>query len=403
MSNEALQSPAYNDLPQLESPTRALVGTEGNESFSCIKIGFFLWSLEALGGSERVVYDIARKLNRQFFTPVIISHKDGHVRKLYENAGIPVFIVPKKSALDLNCVITLRRLLFREKIELVNAHHLAPLLDSFAATRFSGVKVIYTEHSVWQIQALNPLLRAIFTFVARRVDASVAISRQLFDYYRKEMPYLNGKAHLVVNGIDIELFGKSDRNHTRQDLGLPEDAKIVGIVANLRPEKNHKLLVSAFSQLAQEEKRAHLLVIGLDCMDGEIQSFAKQKYGSDRIHFLGPRDDVPDLLRLLDVYCLPSVNEGLPLTLLEAMAAGVPVIGTDVIGINEVITPFDNGILVPPDDEKSLAEAMKRIVSDGALSEKLSAGGMSYVTKHHDLDVKIRQYETLFASVCSRS
>ncbi|MCI0558652.1 MAG: glycosyltransferase [Nitrososphaera sp.] len=366
-----------------------------------IKIALFVWTLEGMGGSERVVYDIARKLNKRRFTPIVISYQEGPVRKLYEDIGVRVFIVPKNKGFDLRSVVSLRRLLVRESVQVINAHHLMPFFYAFVATRWSGIKLVCTEHSVWQIEELNPALKSILKFLLKRTDAVVAVSRQLISYYLEKMPYLKTKARLVLNGVDLNRFGRTERACTKGLIGLPGNARIVGIVANIRPEKNHKLLISAFSKLARENKQAHLVVVGLDCMNGEIQRFARENYAWPRIHFLGPRDDVPDLLKIFDVFCLPSVHEGLPLTLLEAMASGVPVVGTDVVGINEVITANDNGILVPPNDEDSLKEAIKKVFKDNNLKKKLSSNGFSYVVKHHDLDKKIYEYENLFESLCS--
>ena len=209
----------------------------------------------------------------------------------------------------------------------------------------------------------------------KRDDAIVAISNLLLSFYFNKMHIPKEKVHLIVNGIDLSYYKKSD---------------------NIRPEKNHKLLISAFSKIAMEFKEAHLLIVGLDCMNYEIHQFAKQTDAAERIHFLGQRKDVAAILNILDIFCLTSVNEGLPLTVLEAMASGVPVIGSDVMGINEVITDNVNGLLFPNNDEVSLVETIKKLLLDDKLSSRIIKEGRLYVLKKHNLEDKLKEYDFLF-------
>lgn len=367
-----------------------------------IRIAFVLWTLEGMGGSEHVVYDIVRKLDKDRFDVLVIGFKEGPIRRTYEKLGVKVEVISKKWKYDFGFIKRLRYVLKNEGIHLVNAHHLSPLLNSYLATRMTGIKLIYTEHSVWQYLEMGGLKKILSNFLLWNTNAIVAISNQLLQYYSDNPFVSEKKICLIINGIDLLKFLSIDRSLLKEKLGFKPDDKLIGMVANIRPEKNHKILISAFSKLSRILKNSHLLLIGLDCMDGEVQQYASSMKGAERIHFLGPREDVPDILNILDIFCLPSVHEGLPLTILEAMACGVPVVGADVMGINEVVTDNVNGLLFPSGDETVLAEKVKMIVRDDSLSIRLRRAGIAYVKDNYCLDDKIKEYVSLFQNLFSK-
>ena len=366
-----------------------------------IRIAFVLWTLEGMGGSEHVVYDIVRKLDKDRFDVLVISFKEGPVRRTYEKLGVKVEVILKKKKLDLGFIKRMRTILKKENIHLLNAHHFSPLLYSFLSTRITGIKLIYTEHSVWQYLEMGVLKKILSYFLLWNTDAIVAISKQLIQYY-SDSPFISRKKiSLIINGIDLMRFKSIDSTMLKKQLGFKSDDILIGMVANIRPEKNHKILISAFSEISRILTNSHLLLIGLDCMDGEVQRFALSMKNAERIHFLGPREDIPDILNILDVFCLPSVHEGLPLTILEAMACGVPIIGSDVMGINEVITDKTNGLLFPDGDETVLAEKIKMIIKNDSLRIQLRRAGIAYVKENYCLDNKIKEYISLFQKLLS--
>lgn len=364
-----------------------------------MRVAFIVWSLEGFGGSERIVFDVATNLDSGRFRPIIISYRDGPVRGLYEARGIEVCIVSKTGAFDMRGFWRIRQILIGKDVKLVNAHHLGPFLDGFLASIFTRVRIVFTEHSVWQIRDLAWPIRWLLGNFLRWTDGVVAVSRQLADYYRQEMPQISGRVTTITNGIDLQRFQVSGLALTRSQLGLPDSAAVIGIVANIRPEKNHKLLIGAFSRLVSKGGNWRLVVAGADYMEGEIQRLSESHGMGAHVRFLGVRNDVPDLLKLFDVFCLPSRYEGLPLTLLEAMASGVPIVGTNVMGINEVIEDGVNGVLVPPDDEGALADALARMACDRSAREMLISKGLSYVKQNYDLAAKVREHEALFEKI----
>jgi glycosyltransferase involved in cell wall biosynthesis len=236
----------------------------------------------------------------------------------------------------------------------------------------------------------------------RRIDVIVAISKQIGDFYINQLGLDKRKVHFISNGIDLERFKNVNGDQVRKDLNINEDEIILGMVANIRPEKNHKCLISAFNIVSEETENVRLLLVGVDFMNGEIHRFVSDRM-KEKVLFLGLRKDVPNILKALDIFCLPSIYEGLPLTLLEAMACGVPVIGADVLGINEVIKNNVNGLLFSNNDEKKLANLIKMLLNDSDLRKRISQEGRSFVERYYSLDDKIKEYDQLFDAVSKRN
>jgi glycosyltransferase involved in cell wall biosynthesis len=383
------------------------IGASVGLNWSCdtrmIKLAFMIWTLIGMGGSEKVVHTIARKLDRKRFSSTIISFEDGPVRKMYEELGLSVHVVPKRGGHDPACVFKLRQVLRQEQIDIVNPHHFGPLVYAYAATRMNGVKLVYTEHSRWQLEQLSGLKKTANMVMLAQAQALVAITEQIENYYVHSMGLHPDKVHLIRNGIDGDIYHERGRGNLRNELGLADDSQLIGMVANLRPEKNHKIMIAAFNLVAEAMPGARLVLIGLDCMQGEVQRYAAGSRFAERIHFLGLREDVPELLSSLDVVCLPSRYEGLPLTILEAMACSVPVIGADVLGINGVIRNDVNGLLVPADDHEHLARCVMRLLNDEPARKRLTAAGKTLVAEHFSLDAKIKEYEYLFSSLARKA
>jgi glycosyltransferase involved in cell wall biosynthesis len=311
-------------------------------------------------------------------------------------------VITKEKKFDLGFMLLFRRLLLGEKIQIVNPHHFIPFFYTFLVTRFTGVKVVYTEHSRWQLEQLSPLKKVMNRWMLRRIDAIVAISKQIGDFYINQLGLDKRKVHFISNGIDLERFKDVNGYQLRKDLNINEDEIVLGMVANIRPEKNHKCLISAFHIVSEEVENVRLLLVGVDFMNGEIHRFVSDRM-KEKVLFLGLRKDVPEILKTLDIFCLPSIYEGLPLTLLEAMASGVPVIGADVLGINEVIKNNSNGLLFSKNDDKRLADLIKMLLKDSDLRKRISQEGRSFVERYYSLDDKIKEYDQLFDAVSKRN
>ena len=366
-----------------------------------INIGFVLWSLEHFSGSEKVVYDLAKRLDPRVYRLFILSIHDGPIRKIYNELGARVMIFPKKGRGDVRFMARMRKALIREKIHLVNAHHYMPLFWSFMATRRTDIKLVYTEHSRWQLEALelpNKILNALFL---HRAHSIIAISHQIEDYYTNRLKLKSSKISFISNGIELSKYD-NDRNHDlRREIGVRDHEKTIGMVATIKPLKNHTMMIDAVEKIRQKRSDVKLVLVGPDAYEGHIHRLVSQRGLDDHVLFLGSRKDVDQLLSIFDVFCLTSQYEGMPLSILEAMASRIPVIGTDVLGINEVIHHEKNGMLVPAGDDQSLAQSILHLLENEDLRERVATAGQDYVRTHFNIDDKIIQYDRLFRSLCN--
>jgi len=202
----------------------------------------------------------------------------------------------------------------------------------------------------------------------------------------------------IPNGIPVaEIARQAEGGPSRRDLGIPEGATVAIQVGIFRPEKNQLGALRAFELLRESHRDAHLVFAG----DGETRVEVEREAGpsADRVHFLGLRTDVPALLSLADVMLLPSYSDAMPMTVLEAMALGVPVIASDVGGVRGALGE-EAGICVPPGDVAALAEAWERVLDDAELRARLGRGG-TLRARRFDASLMARRYAALFDAACA--
>jgi glycosyltransferase involved in cell wall biosynthesis len=207
------------------------------------------------------------------------------------------------------------------------------------------------------------------------------------------------KVLTILNAVNHRRFnGAVDRQTKRRELGIDEAVPVIGCVGNLRMQKNYPNLIKAFAIVRKVVGRAKLMIVGEGKREDELRSLTKELGLEEDVILLGPRSDVPEILKALDVYCLASSFEGLPLSLLEAMLVGLPAVGTEINGTRDVITHEENGLLVPSDNPEELAKALLRIINDKAFAEILAKNGRNYVLERHGYDKWTESYERLFSA-----
>ncbi len=311
----------------------------------------------ALGGIETFVLD----LTRQPSTQSSIISLEGTPEELVEGwpalAPISDRIIGLggKGGVRPTIILQLARVLKELRPVSVMLHHIGPYLYGGIAARMAGVpNVIHVEHDTWHysekprhqliVRSLENLVKPL------HICQSKATARQLSEI----LPGADIK--IVPTGVDLERFQPGDKAKARVRLGLDPRAKIIGTVGRLVPVKGHSRLLTAFRYVTDE---THLVIAG----DGperealEAQAAASELLG--RVTFLGHRDDIEEVLPAFDVFCLPSLNEGFPRSLLEAQACGVPVVATDVGAVSEAVC-HATGIMVEGGNAVVLAEAIDR-------------------------------------------
>ncbi|MCS6923443.1 MAG: glycosyltransferase [Fimbriimonadales bacterium] len=214
--------------------------------------------------------------------------------------------------------------------------------------------------------------------------------------------YRREPAGVIPNGIPLWEYRQDAerRPQWRHQEHIPSDATVVVCVASLRPAKNHPMLLKAFARIAHK-RDVYLLVAGGEHPASREHAQAVKRLASDlgitdRVRFLGTRTDVPAILNASDIFVLASHYEGNPLSVMEAMAAGLPPVCTAVGGVPELIQHERTGLLVPPEDEVALAEALDRLIADAPLRRQLGAAAREYACAHFDVKTMVRAYEQFY-------
>jgi glycosyltransferase involved in cell wall biosynthesis/GNAT superfamily N-acetyltransferase len=266
----------------------------------------------------------------------------------------------------------------------VHTHSPLPAAVARLLPTARGAAFVHTEHSAWTRYASPTRLANLVTFGRNRqvfaISEGVARSiRRPRWALRVQMP----PVEVLYHGIDTDDVrrGPDARRAGRALLDLPDDAVVLGTVGNLVAKKDHRGLIEAFHLLADDRPALHLVVVGGGVLEDELRSQAAATGLADRIHLLGQRPDVAALLPGFDVFALGSRHEGLGLSLIEAMASGVPVVATEVDGVPEVVTHDVDGLLVPPGRPDALAGAVADLLDDPERASRLVAAGLASATR----------------------
>lgn len=331
-----------------------------------------------VGGAERLLLNTLRHLSpEQFECHVVCLYNNGSIGREIETLGIPVTDVRMRSLSDLSGVLRLLKILKRLQPQILHTH----LFRSNLWGRLVGASLripimISSEHSLTRTHFEGRLrikwITWIDTALSRLSDTVIAVSESTRDLLR-ENGVASDKIVFIPNAIDTTLYLNQDGTSIRREFQL-DHVKVVTAVGRLVSQKNHRLLIEAFSTVLERFRHAKLLIVGSGPLRSELEARVPESM-RDNVLFLGTRSDIPQIMAASDVVVLPSSYEPFGLVLVEAMAASRPVIGTRVDGIPELIDDGINGIVVPPHDSVALSNAILSILSDDIGARLMGAAG----------------------------
>ena len=359
-----------------------------------------------MGGAERLVYNLIHGFDRRIFNPSLAYFNEGCDLNEFQNLDIPIYHIPKTKRFDFSTMRQIARIIEKQKIDIVNAHHFMPMIYSFYGTKMlNKVRLVYTEHSKWELENINFYWKFIARILLSNVDLSIGVSKNIANTISDKFKLNAAKTSAIYNGVSVSKSTENKRESLKKELNIKEGCKIVGIVANFRKIKNHIFLLKAFNEVLKVCQNVKLLLIGQgfegDQMnsESEIRKYIIEQKLSKNVLFLGYRSDVLDLLNVFDIFCLTSFKEGLPISLIEAMSAGIPVIGTNVEGINEVIIHKKNGFLVQLDDVKELKDNLLKLLKNKDMRIIFGLESKKLIKKKYTLEGCINKYQNIFQSI----
>jgi glycosyltransferase involved in cell wall biosynthesis len=337
---------------------------------------FFYTDSRVLGGAENAMFMLLASLDRGDWAPTLLLEEAPEVGPLRERAaalGVPVRLVaPMPLGLTgARRVPALVRLLRRERPRVLHAHMSSPVACKWGLTAAVLARVPAVLGTV-QVGAYEPPNRSAYVqlrALARGVDRYLAVSREIADELTGKLGWPSEKVEVVYNAVDAERAAVDAPPGLREQLGDSATRPLVLTPARLSPQKGHRVLLEAVAEVPD----ALFLLAGEGPERAPLEAEAGRLGVADRVRFLGRREDVPQLLAACDVFALPSLYEGSSLAVLEAMAAGIPIVSSAIGGTEELIDDGRSGVLVPPGDAKALAAALRRVLGDEELRESLAA------------------------------
>jgi glycosyltransferase involved in cell wall biosynthesis len=347
------------------------------------------------GGAEKMLLHLAEELRERDHDvmPVGPVNGCGWLAAEFRDRGFEPSTFRLRRPLDWGCVQGLSRLLRERRIELVHSHEFTLAIYGAAAARLVRLPHVVTMHGGehfagrWQRRAA---LRWSFG-LSRGV---VAVSHTTRAALESALGLPSGRVAVIPNGIEAR-GGRGDS--VRRELGVAPDERLIVAVGNLYPVKGHITLLRALDRLWEQGVRDwRLAIAGRGEEHDALDAFAHQRRWADRLHLLGYRGDVPDLLAAADVYAMPSLSEGLPLALLEAMFAEKAIVASNTGGIPEVVRHGEHAVLAEPSDPESLAAALHQLLSDARYRARLARSARRHAEETYTVGRMTDAYEGVY-------
>lgn len=352
-----------------------------------------------IGGLQRVVVDLALNLDKRRYSVSVCALKGGgpFEEELLRH-GISVFklpVIPNQA--DYFGFWKLSRILNRERPDLIHTHNTHPLIDGVAAAILAGVPArIHTDHARQFPDKKRYMIAE--RILSARINQMVAVSEAAKESLYSHEGIRPDRIKVVLNGIDGEkYYGKVSCAEKRKEMKIEAgDGPVLGFVGRLSPEKGLIYLIEAMERLAEEFPKVLLLIAGDGELIEELSIEVRRRSLARNVRFLGPRLDVNEVMSVFDIFVLPSLREGLPLVLLEAMAASLPIVATDVGGNRTAVVEGVNGLIVPSKEIDLLHHALRRLILSEDLRREFSQNSLRLFRGQFSIEKMIKEYEAIY-------
>jgi len=355
-----------------------------------------------IGGMENVLINLINKMNESKYNHFICCYNadDNFIQRL-SRTDTDITILKKRKGNDLTIPFKIAKICNRKQIDIIHARGWTMYAEGLLASKISpSVKgFIYGFHGKTFEDVLNKKRRRMFMewFLARFTARIVTLSEGMRDDYASSVYIRKKRITVINNGIDIQKFSKKiDKNKIRKKFGISPEEIVLGCVARLDPVKDLITLLKGYKMAQKCKADISLLIVGDGpCMD-QIKKISCKFKLKNKIIFTGMRNNIPELLQLMDVYVQTSLYEGMSNTILEAMAAGLPVIATSVGGNNEIVIHKKTGLLIPPKEPGALSKAINCLYVDP--EKRKEYGKQGHLKVKHSFSIKkmVTNYQYLY-------
>ena len=366
-----------------------------------------LISSRGMYGAERIILNLIGATDRRRFTPslALLQAKGYPNKELVEAAQAKdtrghIFICRKW--VDPEALRQVRELIYREGITLVHCHEMKGRLYGLLATVGTSARLITTNHNWIRSDLLVTCFETFDAFYIRFFPKIIAVSPEVKQLMRRYF-IPEKKMQIIINGIDMEEFRReqSAGQRIREEFGIAPETPLIGAIGRISPEKGQKYFIDAAAQVLKAFPKAHFVIFGEGVQGEEMQNYVAELGLSDMIFFAGFRANITACYSALDIFVLPSLLEGTPMALLEAMATGLPVIATNVGGVGRIIQDGENGLLVSPADADELATGISTFLADSTKAGQLAKNAICTVESRYSAQQMSEEYMALYDEVVS--
>ena len=366
---------------------------------SRIHIQHVLLSLEP-GGLENGVVNVVNRLNRDRFRSSVccLKHAGGFACRLPPQVSVHEMAL--RSGNDPLMPLKLALLFRRTRPDIVHTRNPEAFFYGMLGAKIAGVPaVVHSEHGRTFLD--RPLRFRVQRILSGYVDAIFAVSEQLKRDLASHVGIAADRIGVLHNGVDLARFAPADRDAVRARLGIAPGTILIGSVGRLAKVKDYPCLLRAVAALGVED--VEVMLVGDGPERGALEDLSRTPALRGRVRMLGHRDDISALLGAMDVFVLPSISEGMSNTLLEAMAAGVAIVASNVGGTPEIVRDGVDGLLFESGDEFALRESLHRLMADALLRARFGQTGRERVLANFSIEAMISRYEALYQSVLGRT
>ena len=351
----------------------------------------------ALGGLQQVIVNICNSMNRELFAPSVLCLRAlGDYLPEFDALGIKVRLIPQKNGTDYFSFLKVAKILRKENIDIVHTHNTQPFMDGVIGALLASVKtIVHTDHA----RSFPDKKRYMFAewLLSHFVYKVVAVSEHTAFNLQKYEKISPRKIQIIYNGINRNIQNVAiDKSRKRAELGVVNSGPVIGLGVRLSEQKGITYLLSAMPEIIRIFPDITLVIAGKGPLEEKLKEQTSALGIESHVLFVGMRLDIPEVIKLFDCYVLPSLWEGLPMVLLEAMAVGCAIVATDVGGVSSIIKSGENGILTKPGNPRELTDGVIKMLSNEAFRAECIKNNLRIFNEKFDAAVMTRSYEKLY-------
>lgn len=353
----------------------------------------------SVGGLEQVILTLCRSINKQQYEITVLCLRElGDLAVEVEKTGAKVILLPQKnSGTDYFSFLKIAKIIRQIKPDVIHTHNTQPLIEGVLGCLVAGrlPTIVHTDHA----RQFPDKKRYMFAewCASHFVHKMVGVSEKTTENLRRFEKISPKKLTTIENGIILENYQITiDTSAKRKELNLPESGRIIGVIARLEPVKGITFLLKAAPAILEKYPDTVFLIVGDGSEKNNLIQESRDLGITDNIFFTGVRHDVPQLLELLDIYVLPSISEGLPMGLLEAMAAGCSVVATNVGGVPGVLGENENGLLVEHSSPAMFTKTIIYLIENKSIRLDYGIRSNKYVSRNFNIQKMISEYSGLY-------